>query len=123
MPSKSPAQHRLMEAAAHTKGGYGGVPQNTSWTNRPSTLTWILLVLRGCNGLSRARVSCVRGWNGRSSLNERQSTGQRITGRTSFYCRVVLAPAQSSRESFQQVQPRYPERTPAAVGCGSGALR
>jgi len=27
MPSKSPSQHRLMEAAAHTKGGYGGVPQ------------------------------------------------------------------------------------------------
>jgi len=28
MPSKSPAQHRLMEAAAHTKGGYEGVPQS-----------------------------------------------------------------------------------------------
>lgn len=28
MPSKSPAQARLMEAAAHTKGGYGGVPQS-----------------------------------------------------------------------------------------------
>jgi hypothetical protein len=27
MPSKSPAQHRLMESAAHTKGGVGGVPQ------------------------------------------------------------------------------------------------
>ncbi len=27
MPSKSPAQHRLMEAAAHTKGGFAGVPQ------------------------------------------------------------------------------------------------
>ncbi len=27
LPSVSPAQHRLMEAAAHTKGGYGGVPQ------------------------------------------------------------------------------------------------
>jgi len=27
MPSKSPAQHRLMVAAAHTKGGFGGVPQ------------------------------------------------------------------------------------------------
>lgn len=27
MPSKSPAQKRLMEAAAHTAGGYGGVPQ------------------------------------------------------------------------------------------------
>ena len=27
MPRKSPAQHRLMEAAAHTKGGFGGVPQ------------------------------------------------------------------------------------------------
>jgi hypothetical protein len=28
MPSKSPAQHRLMEAAAHTPGGFGGVPQD-----------------------------------------------------------------------------------------------
>ena len=28
MPSKSPAQHRLMEAAAHTRGGFGGVPQS-----------------------------------------------------------------------------------------------
>lgn len=27
MPSKSEAQHKLMEIAAHTKGGYGGVPQ------------------------------------------------------------------------------------------------
>lgn len=27
MPSKSTKQHRLMEAAAHTPGGYGGVPQ------------------------------------------------------------------------------------------------
>ena len=28
MPSKSPAQRRLMAAAAHTKGGFGGVPQS-----------------------------------------------------------------------------------------------
>ena len=28
MPSKSASQHRLMEAAAHTSGGYGGVPQS-----------------------------------------------------------------------------------------------
>jgi len=27
MPSKSPEQHKLMEIAAHTPGGYGGVPQ------------------------------------------------------------------------------------------------
>lgn len=27
MPSKSPAQHKLMEIAKHTPGGYGGVPQ------------------------------------------------------------------------------------------------
>lgn len=27
MPSKSPTQARLMAAAAHTPGGYGGVPQ------------------------------------------------------------------------------------------------
>jgi hypothetical protein len=28
MPSTSPAQERLMAAAAHTKGGYDGVPQS-----------------------------------------------------------------------------------------------
>ena len=28
MPSKSPAQARLMAAAAHTAGGYDGVPQS-----------------------------------------------------------------------------------------------
>ncbi len=27
MPSKSKKQQRLMQAAAHTPGGYGGVPQ------------------------------------------------------------------------------------------------
>lgn len=28
MPSSSAAQAKLMRIAAHTKGGYGGVPQN-----------------------------------------------------------------------------------------------
>lgn len=28
MPSTSDKQHKLMEIAAHTKGGYGGVPQS-----------------------------------------------------------------------------------------------
>lgn len=28
MPSQTPAQARLMAAAAHTPGGYGGVPQS-----------------------------------------------------------------------------------------------
>ena len=28
MPSKSASQARLMAAAAHTTGGYGGVPQS-----------------------------------------------------------------------------------------------
>lgn len=28
MPSTSKAQRRLMQAAAHTPGGYGGVPQS-----------------------------------------------------------------------------------------------
>lgn len=28
MPSKSKSQQRLMRAAAHTPGGYGGVPQS-----------------------------------------------------------------------------------------------
>lgn len=27
MPARSQAQARLMQAASHTKGGYGGVPQ------------------------------------------------------------------------------------------------
>lgn len=30
MPSKSKPQARLMAAAAHTKGGYGGVPQKVA---------------------------------------------------------------------------------------------
>lgn len=28
MPPKSESQRRLMQAAAHTKGGFGGVPQS-----------------------------------------------------------------------------------------------
>jgi hypothetical protein len=28
MTSKSTAQHKLMQIAAHTPGGYGGVPQS-----------------------------------------------------------------------------------------------
>lgn len=28
MPSKSKSQHKLMLAASHTKGGFGGVPQS-----------------------------------------------------------------------------------------------
>ncbi|MEO6779415.1 MAG: hypothetical protein ABI196_00585, partial [Bradyrhizobium sp.] len=28
IPSATKAQHKLMEIAAHTKGGYGGVPQS-----------------------------------------------------------------------------------------------
>lgn len=28
MPSKSPKQKKLMRIAAHTEGGYGGVPQD-----------------------------------------------------------------------------------------------
>ena len=28
MPSKTPAQKKLMNIAAHTKSGYGGVPQS-----------------------------------------------------------------------------------------------
>jgi hypothetical protein len=28
MPSTSQKQHKLMEIAAHTQGGYGGVPQS-----------------------------------------------------------------------------------------------
>lgn len=42
MPSVSKSQRRLMAAAAHTKGGYGGVPQsvgkefNKADTGRPA---------------------------------------------------------------------------------------
>lgn len=28
MPSVSDKQHKLMEISAHTKGGYGGIPQS-----------------------------------------------------------------------------------------------
>ena len=42
MPSVSKSQRRLMAAAAHTRGGYGGVPQsvgkefNKADTGRPA---------------------------------------------------------------------------------------
>ena len=42
MPSKSAAQARLMAAAAHTKGGYGGVPQSVGREfNRADTGTGV----------------------------------------------------------------------------------
>lgn len=48
MPSQSAAQHKLMEIAAHKKGGYGDVPQKVgkefatadkvkSWKNAPKS--------------------------------------------------------------------------------------
>ncbi len=47
MPSKSPAQARLMAAAAHTKGGYGGVPQSVGKDfNAADTGTGILKAKR-----------------------------------------------------------------------------
>ncbi len=43
MPSKSPAQARLMAAAAHTKGGYDGVSQKVGKEfNKADTGTGIL---------------------------------------------------------------------------------
>lgn len=43
MPSKSPAQARLMAASAHTPGGFGGVPQKVGKDfNRADTGTGII---------------------------------------------------------------------------------
>jgi hypothetical protein len=48
MPTKSPAQKRLMQAAAHTPGGYGGVPQSVG-------KKMIQHDRRGHNGSTRGR--------------------------------------------------------------------
>ena len=61
MPSKSPAQARLMAAAAHTKGGYGGVPQSVGKDfNAADTGTGIIKPKR------RARPQGYRGKKSRS---------------------------------------------------------
>lgn len=53
MPSKSRSQARLMAAAAHTKGGFGGVPQKVGREfNRADKGTGIL-----SGGLKRKRRS------------------------------------------------------------------
>ena len=43
MPATSPAQERLMQAAAHTKGGYDGVPQavGKEFTKSDNDLEWL----------------------------------------------------------------------------------
>jgi hypothetical protein len=48
MPSESPAQARLMAAAAHTPGGYDGVPQSVGKEfNQADKGTGILSKKRG----------------------------------------------------------------------------
>lgn len=59
MPSKSPTQARLMAAAAHTKGGYGGVPQSVGKEfNTADAGTGILKVKRNARS---------GGWRGKKS--------------------------------------------------------
>lgn len=57
MPSKSPAQKRLMAAAAHTPGGYGGVPQSVGKDfNNADSRKAHAKALRGRSGTSTAAI-------------------------------------------------------------------
>ena len=63
MPSKSKAQARLMAAAAHTPGGYGGVPQSVGEEfNKADKGTGIL---RKRNGAVRKGPKKTRGYTGK----------------------------------------------------------
>ena len=64
MPSKSPAQKRLMAAAAHTPGGYGGVPQSVG---------------REFNQADQAVQHDRRGHNG-STRGRRDMAGRKLRG-------------------------------------------
>ena len=66
MPSKSPAQARLMAAAAHTKGGYGGVPQSVGKEfNSADTGTGILG--KPAFPAERKRNARPGGWRGKKT--------------------------------------------------------
>lgn len=57
MPSKSQAQARLMAAAAHTPGGYGGVPQSVGKEfNQADKGTGILSKLKRASKKKRRRM-------------------------------------------------------------------
>ena len=59
MPSVSPAQARLMAAAAHTPGGYGGVPQKVGKDfNRADAGTGILKKKKPKGGVN----ALAKGW-------------------------------------------------------------
>lgn len=58
MPSKSPAQARLMRAAAHTPGGYGGVPQSVG--NEFASADAGTRKLKAMSGALRKRKSSAR---------------------------------------------------------------
>lgn len=62
MPSKSPAQARLMAASAHTPGGYDGVPQSVGKDfNRADKGTGILRSLLRHGTKKRSRLQTLIG--------------------------------------------------------------
>jgi hypothetical protein len=61
MPSVSPSQARLMAAAAHTPGGYGGVPQKVGQDfNKADTGTKLLSKANSKKHKTDAMANAVR---------------------------------------------------------------
>ena len=83
MPSKSPKQHRLMEAAAHTPGGYGGVPQKVGKEFAAADKRDAHMARRKEQGLSHRAVADEFGV-GKSTVHRRVTARQMKNGYTSM---------------------------------------
>lgn len=73
MPSKSPAQHRLMEAAAHTPGGYGGVPQKVGKDFAAADAKTQHMARRKAAGLTHSQVA-------KEFKTSRSTVGRKLRG-------------------------------------------
>lgn len=66
MPSKSASQARLMRAAAHTAGGYGGVPQSVGREFEAADKREGKYEGRGKkNATAKSRTNKSRSWTGK----------------------------------------------------------
>lgn len=75
MPSKSPAQHRLMEAAAHTLGGYGGVPQKVGKDFAAADARTAHMARRSAHGLTQHEIA-------KEFKTSRSTVGRKLRGAT-----------------------------------------
>jgi DNA invertase Pin-like site-specific DNA recombinase len=73
MPSVSKSQHRLMEAAAHTPGGYGGVPQKVGKDFAAADKKAAHMAKRKAHGLKQHEIA-------KEFSTSRRTVGRKLKG-------------------------------------------